>query len=141
MTAFHWQRKIRFRDCDPAGIVFYPRYFEMMNDLVETFLDDAIGWSFARLHLEEGLGVPMGTISARFEAPSRLGDVLTWTLAISRMGRSTADLVMVAVGDDGRQRLRAEGTLVCVNLEAMKSRRWPDEIRARLAAYLEEKEP
>ena len=28
---------IRFRHCDAAGIVFYPRYFEMMNDLVEDW--------------------------------------------------------------------------------------------------------
>ncbi len=136
--AFHWQRKVRFRDCDPAGIVFYPRYFEMMNDLVETFLDDAIGWPFGRMHLEERMGVPMGTISARFEAPSRLGDVLDWSLSIARLGRSTADLVMRAEGADGQRRLRAEGTLVCVDIDAMKSRRWPEEIRDRLAAHVEE---
>jgi len=136
--AFHWRRKIRFRDCDPAGIVFYPRYFEMMNDLVETFFDEAIGWSFGRMHLEEGAGVPMGTISARFDAPSRLGDVIDWSLALSRLGGASADLVMTADAEDGQRRLRAEGTLVCVGIDVMTSRRWPEEIRARLAAHLEE---
>ncbi|CPO21707.1 4-hydroxybenzoyl CoA thioesterase [Bordetella pertussis] len=29
--------EVRFRHCDPAGIVFYPRYFEMINDFVEEW--------------------------------------------------------------------------------------------------------
>ena len=32
--AFIAQRKVRFQHCDPAGIVFYPRYFEMLNSVV-----------------------------------------------------------------------------------------------------------
>ena len=31
---FTTQRKVRFQHCDPAGIVFYPRYFEMINSVV-----------------------------------------------------------------------------------------------------------
>ena len=28
---------VRFGDCDPAGIVYYPRYMEMFNSLVEDW--------------------------------------------------------------------------------------------------------
>lgn len=31
MSDFQLRRMIRFSDCDPAGIVFYPQYFVMMN--------------------------------------------------------------------------------------------------------------
>ena len=37
MKVFSFSQDIGFRHCDPAGIVFYPRYFEMMNDAVELF--------------------------------------------------------------------------------------------------------
>ena len=30
---------IRFRHCDPAGIVFYPRFIEMAHSVVEDFFD------------------------------------------------------------------------------------------------------
>ncbi|MFD1807906.1 hypothetical protein ACFSHQ_06310 [Gemmobacter lanyuensis] len=30
--------QIEFNHCDPAGIVFYPRYFEMTNSVIENFL-------------------------------------------------------------------------------------------------------
>ena len=33
------QVEVRFRHFDPAGIVFYPRYFEMINDFVEEWFD------------------------------------------------------------------------------------------------------
>ena len=39
---FEFRQTIGFKHCDPAGIVFYPRYFEMFNDCVEAFL--TVGW-------------------------------------------------------------------------------------------------
>ena len=35
--------RIEFNHCDPAGIVFYPRYFEMTNSVVENFFADVVG--------------------------------------------------------------------------------------------------
>ena len=137
MPAFHWQRRIRFKDCDPAGIVFYPRYFEMMNDCIESFFDEAIGWSFGQMHVEEGAGIPLGKVSTRFEAPSRLGDDTEWRLVITRLGRATVDLALTCSGE-GRMRLKAEATLVLVDLKEMKSRPWPEAIKARLADYVQD---
>ena len=39
----------------PPGIVFYPRYFEMLNATVEAFFAEGLGYSFARIHIAEGL--------------------------------------------------------------------------------------
>jgi 4-hydroxybenzoyl-CoA thioesterase len=36
-ASFARERIIRFSDCDPAGIVFYPQYFVMFNGLVEDW--------------------------------------------------------------------------------------------------------
>lgn len=33
---FSRPHRIRFSECDPAGIVFYPQYFVLFNDLLET---------------------------------------------------------------------------------------------------------
>jgi 4-hydroxybenzoyl-CoA thioesterase len=38
--AFVMNQKVLFKHCDPAGVVFYPRYFEMINDCVEALFDD-----------------------------------------------------------------------------------------------------
>ncbi len=57
--------QIEFNHCDPAGIVFYPRYFEMTSAVVENFLADEIGRSFAQMH-NDGMknGVPTVHIEA-----------------------------------------------------------------------------
>ena len=46
--AFTYPHKVLFRHCDPAGIVFYPRYFEMMNDTVEAFFGTALDAPWTR---------------------------------------------------------------------------------------------
>ena len=57
MSAFQQQRAIRFSDCDPAAIVFYPQYFVMFNGLVEDWVD-AMGLGYRRLIAERRLGLP-----------------------------------------------------------------------------------
>ena len=127
--------QIEFNHCDPAGIVFYPRYFEMTNSVVENFFADEVGKSFAQMHME-GMhnGVPTVHIEADFIAPSRLGDKVAFTLVVQKLGGSS---VMVEItGRMGAElRLRAQLTLVWI--DNMKAARWPEPLRARLAAHLE----
>lgn len=140
MTTFRHQIPVMFQHCDPAGIVFYPRYFEMMNMVVETFFDIVVGWSFRDMHTTDRVGVPMGRIAAEFHAPSRLGDTLDWTLSFSRIGGASAVFTLEAACD-AKQRLSASGTLVLVELAAMTSIRWPDGARSTLQTYQEGTDP
>jgi hypothetical protein len=55
---FRRERVIRFSDCDPAGIVFYPQYFVMFNGLLEDWFSDDLGVGFDALVLERRIGVP-----------------------------------------------------------------------------------
>lgn len=137
MPAFHHAIPVMFQHCDPAGIVFYPRYFEMMNTVVETFFEDVVGWPFQRIHLVERLGVPMGRIATEFHAPSRLGDRLDWTLELTRVGGASLDVTLRAACA-GEARLTATAVLVLVALDRMRSVRWPDTHRATLTTCLKE---
>lgn len=128
--------QIEFNHCDPAGIVFYPRYFEMTNSVVENFFADEVGRSFAQMH-NEGMknGVPTVHIEADFVAPSRLGDKVDFTLVVRKLGGSSVT-VEISGQQAGELRLRARLTLVWI--DNMKAARWPEAMRARLAAHLEE---
>lgn len=137
MAVFAHRTKVLFQHCDPAGIVFYPRYFEMINEVVETFFETAVDWPFSQMHVVERLGVPMGRIEADFHAPSRLGDTLDWALSVARLGGASAQ-VTIRAACGGEARLTAQGTLVMADLDRMKSRRWPDGPRAALERYAED---
>ena len=65
-----------------------------------------------------------------FRAPSRLGEVLDWTLAVRRLGRSSARMRITAHGE-GQLRLHGELTLVFASLRG-QSLPWPDPIWSRL---------
>lgn len=126
--AFEFQQKVLFKHCDPAGIVFYPRYFEMVNDCVEAFFDDVLGHPFETLHTDGG--VPTAQIEARFAAPSRHGDQLVLRLTVTRLGRTSANYRITAhAGDDLRFETRA--TLVNVGGDGRPTP-WPAEIAQKL---------
>jgi 4-hydroxybenzoyl-CoA thioesterase len=127
--------QIEFNHCDPAGIVFYPRYFEMTNSVVENFFADEVGRSFAHMHTDgRHNGVPTVHIEADFIAPSRLGDKVAFTLVVRKLGGSSVGVEITGrMGEE--MRLRAHLTLVWI--DNMKAARWPEAMRARLAAHLE----
>jgi 4-hydroxybenzoyl-CoA thioesterase len=129
---FTFPQKVLFKHCDPAGIVFFPRYFEMMNDCVEAFFDQ-IGSPFETLHGGTG-GVPTGRIETRFHAPSRHGDLLTLTLEGRRLGRSSFDFT-IETACEGASRMSYAATLVFVGSDGT-STPWPDALRAGLTPYI-----
>lgn len=130
------RQQVRFAHVDAAGIVFYPRYFEMLNAAVEDFFARDVGVSFADMHLTRHLGVPTVKLEAEFAAPSRLGDELDLAIDVGHVGRSSAELA-VTVRSRGELRFTARVVLVCMDLKAGQSREWPEDMRpvgARQAA-------
>lgn len=125
---FTFEQKVLFRHCDPAGIVFFPRYFEMINDCVESFFDEALGWPFEAIHKIEG--VPTAEISTRFLAPSRHGDRLSLALMVTRVGHSSLDYRIEATCG-AETRFEASATLVFVNSDGRPTA-WPEVIRNTL---------
>ena len=126
---FTFIQKVLFKHCDPAGIVFYPRYFEMLNDCVEAWFDERIAMPFEAMHAVGG-GVPTARIEAAFKAPSRHGDMLDIALSCTQVGRSSADLSFAGTCD-GMPRFTASSTIVHVDADGRPAR-WPDAARRRI---------
>ena len=68
---FATHTKVRIAQVDPAGLVFYPRYFEMLNNAVDDWFDEALGLDMATMHMDEHIGVPTVKLDVSFMAPSR----------------------------------------------------------------------
>jgi 4-hydroxybenzoyl-CoA thioesterase len=65
----------------------------MTNSVVENFFADEAGLSFARM-MAAGQGVPTARLETDFHAPSRLGDRLEFTLAVTRIGGASVSLML-----------------------------------------------
>jgi len=83
--------QIQWGDCDPAGIVFYPRYFEWFDECTAA-LFAAAGLPKADLVRTQGVGIPMVDTRSRFLIPSQFGDEVTVETACTRFGRSSFDV-------------------------------------------------
>ncbi|BAV63365.1 acyl-CoA thioesterase [Sphingobium cloacae] len=132
---FETRTEVRFAHVDAAGIVFYPRYFEMLNAAVEDWCAQALGVDFRTMHVERRIGVPTVKLHVDFLSPSALGDRLTITLRTREIGRASCRLAVSFAGD-GRERLKAEVTLVCMDIDAQRAIPWPDDMRARMVEGL-----
>jgi len=131
--SFSFRQKIKFKHCDPAGIVFYPRYFEMINDTVEAFFEDILAYPFGSMHPDNG--IPTAQIQTQFSAPSRLGEVIDIALKVRRVGTSSLDLAYEAIGN-GEKRFAASSTLVHVGAQGRPAP-WPGSVRAILHKQME----
>ena len=78
---------MRFAHCDPAGMVFYPRYLEMFNNLVEDWCR-AEQIPFAEFQSGRAWGLPTVHLDVDFTAPSFMGEVLSATLEVRSLGAS-----------------------------------------------------
>lgn len=134
-AAFRSTVLVRFAHCDAAGIVFFPRYMEMFNNLVEDWCREGLHMSFAELHRERALGLPTVHLDVDFIAPSMLGEELATTLEVRALGTSSVRLSIALCGGDGGDRVRGEMVLVLVDGRSKRACPLPDELRARMAAF------
>ena len=132
--AYRRSIRVEFNHCDPAGIVFYPRYFEMMNSVIENFFRDVARHSFGQM-MTSRTGVPTAAVETVFHATSRLDDLLDWQLSVTRLGRTSVGIALQA-HCDGVHRLTSSLTLVHIN-EHGRPQSWPQDVRNRIAAFME----
>lgn len=131
---FSMKYQIRFTHTDPAGQVFFPRYFEMLQAAVEEWFTCALGRKYSDLVFEDRLGTPTAAIQCTFVKPSRLGDELSIAVKLEHVGNSSFRLRFLG-SIDGDPRLEAVSTLVFATLVGGKPVPIPPPIKARMEAY------
>lgn len=128
---------IEWGDCDPAGIVYYPRYF--------VFFDNATVALFAAAGLPKHemvrdfdmVGFPMVDTRARFMIPSRWGETIEIESRIAEWKRSSFDIEH-KVYKGSELAIEAWETRVWVGRhpddpDKIKSQPIPDQVKARFA--------
>lgn len=135
MSAFTVERPLRFGDCDPSGIAYYPAYMDMLVAVTED-LFAAIGWPWPKLRSERGIATPTVRLDLTFLHPGFEGDRLTFRCAVATIGRSSLDLRHEVAA--AQPLWRAEQRLVATDSESHRATPWPDDIRDSLKDYEDE---
>jgi 4-hydroxybenzoyl-CoA thioesterase len=136
--AFIKKEKVRFQHVDYAGIVFYPRFLEMLNNLVEDFYEEALNQPFKNIHKTGG--IPTVDLKVQFKKAARLGDELTKYLWVKKLGSSSMHCGFRFEHEDTSICLEGEVTLVRVDFsegrDDIKASPFPDDMRAKLEQYI-----
>jgi len=137
MSTFIRQEKIRFQHIDYAGIVFYPRYLEMLNGLVEDWFADELDSPFHVMH--ETHGIPTVDLKVQFKKPARLGETLTKSLWVKKIGGSSIICGFNFQNEAEETCLEGEVTLVHVAFSdaknSIKSAAFSDTMRAKIEQF------
>jgi 4-hydroxybenzoyl-CoA thioesterase len=81
--------RIEWGDCDPAGIVFFPRYFAFFDASTAAIFEEVGLPKPALLKKYEIVGFPVVDVGAKFFVPSRFGDDVTIETTIAEWRRSS----------------------------------------------------
>jgi 4-hydroxybenzoyl-CoA thioesterase len=82
--------RVQWGDCDPAGIVFYPRYFEWFDASTILLFEKATGMIKSKM-LEKYGGAGLALLEARavFKVASRYGEDIDIETKVAEFRRST----------------------------------------------------
>jgi 4-hydroxybenzoyl-CoA thioesterase len=95
VTSFVFRRQltIAWGDCDPAGIVFNPRFFEMFDANSWMLFEAVLGIKAHDLALTYGIvGIALVDAKANFLKPARFGDRIEIASRVSEFRRSSFDV-------------------------------------------------
>ena len=132
--AFTRSVTIRFSHCDPAGIVYFPHYFDMFNGLIEDWYKEELGYDYAELVMGSRFGFPIVHLDCDFKIPSRMGEEINLTVLIDRVGRTSLGFAIVC-HLDGLERLRAHMVTAMMSLESRQPVPLPPALRNKIEAY------
>ena len=126
--------RIRFAHCDPAGIVFFPQYLVMINNLVEDWVTDALGVPYADLLGRRRTGMPTVSLHCEFTAISRMGDDVMLGLTVERLGSKSLTLqIGCRCGDEQRMVIRQ--VLVFTSLDTHRAIDIPIDLRSAIERF------
>ncbi len=126
---------IRFSHCDPAAIVYFPRFFDLAHSTMEDWFTDGVGIALPELIRERRIGTPTVKINCDFVKPLRMGDTLRFELRVSKLGNASVNLNYRGT-KDGIEHLQITQTLVFMNLDSAKATSIPNDVRESIEKFL-----
>jgi 4-hydroxybenzoyl-CoA thioesterase len=131
------ERRVEWGDCDPARIVFNPRFFEWFDAQTAAIFELAGAPKRELMKRPDFAGFPLVETRAKFLRPSRFGDLLVIESSVVAIRRSSFD-VQHRLFNDGKLAVDGFETRVWtvrdpVDPDRIKSQPIPTDIRQRLA--------
>jgi 4-hydroxybenzoyl-CoA thioesterase len=129
------RRTVKWGECDPAGIVYTPRFLDWILEAAESFFADIVGVDWFQLNQRDGLGSPSVSTKIDFRKPIKHGDPFSICVLVRKLTRSTITYVMRGRNGAGELCFEAELVSCIIDHRKMKSVSIPDHIRQPILDY------
>lgn len=129
------RRTVKWGECDPAGIVYTPRFLDWILEAAESFFADVVGVDWFHLNQRDGLGSPSVSTRIDFHKPIKHGEPFTIEVLVRKLSRSTITYTMRGRNGAGELCFSAELVSCIIDNARMKSVSIPDAMRARITEY------
>jgi 4-hydroxybenzoyl-CoA thioesterase len=133
--------RVGWGHCDPAGIVYFPRFFEMFHAAMESWFSDALGLPYQDVIMGRKVGFPAVHTEADFRRPSVFGEDIVVEQRVERLGRTSIEFAYRVI--DAAGQLRLSGRTVCAVMDLdpdhatfRRAVELPEDMRARIEAFL-----
>ena len=142
MQYFSLKRNIRFGECDPAGVVYYPVFFNWFHELMEAWFAQELGMTYAECI--KTCGFPAKETKAEFFRPCALGEEVVLRLHLSSLSNRSMRIEIFVLGTDGQK--KAQGHVVCVCIGVSKdgfqfsSMKIPEKLAYNMKKFLHDRQ-
>jgi acyl-CoA thioester hydrolase len=133
-TPFVIRRRVKWGDCDPAGVVYTVTFSEYVISAAELFYGRILGGTPQRLKDEHGFGTPTRALSFDFQASLWPDEEFDMTVRVERIGERSYTL-HIAGSARGRPAFDARLSPICVARGARPALPIPAAMRDALLAY------
>lgn len=133
-TPFVIRRRVKWGDCDPAGVVYTVTFSEYVISAAELFYGRLLGGSPQRLKDQHGFGTPTRALAFDFQASLWPDEEFDMTVHVERIGERSYTL-RIAASARGAPAFDARLTPVCVARGERRAIAIPSAMRDALLSY------
>ena len=124
--------RVRFRDTDVQGHVYFGNYFEFCDEAYSAYMRDlGIPWQDM---VAQGTDIFYASATCDYLGSAKFEDVIHIEARISKVGNTSITSAFVVRDDAGEVLARASLTSVCVDPSTREKKRVPDAFREAVVA-------
>jgi 1,4-dihydroxy-2-naphthoyl-CoA hydrolase len=132
--AFEHQRRVRFQDTDPAGIVFFANIFVYCHEAFEELLRD-VGTPLEAIIASREQVLPLAHAEADFKRPFRVGVLVTVRASVASVGERSFRMEYEMFDEAGSHLASAATVHVAVDPATGRSTAVSERLRVALAKH------
>ena len=134
-SPFVLRRRVRWSECDPAGVVFAGQFSIYTYNAVEVFLDQVFDEPWIPAAKALGVDTPSKAVSLVFRRALWPLELFDMHVSVKEVRNSTMVFELHATTDAGEAVYDAEIAMIAIKWEPRRAVPVPDEMRARLMAH------